>query len=85
MFKMKRHLLPIEIASYFSQPHAPTRGSSYNLRPRAQKKPITRLSSSENSIHIRGELVWGFIPEVYQNSAPFPVFKRQIKKVLVEG
>ena len=84
MFKLKKHLLPTDIAIYFAQPQTTTR-NSYNLRPRAQRKVITRLSSSENSIHIRGELVWEFIPETFRESTPFQAFKKQIKKALVEG
>ena len=84
MFKLKKHLLPTNIANYFAQPQITTR-NSYNLRPRAQRKVITRLSSSEKSIHIRGELVWGFIPETFRESTPFQAFKKQIKKVLVKS
>ena len=85
MFKLKKGLLPTEIANYFSESQPAARISSYNLRTRRDKPRliITRLASSEKSICIRGEILWNTISEEHKSSDSFLTFKRNIKATLL--
>ena len=86
MYRFKKNLLPTDIAIYFTHPLSSKPKSSYNLRPRKTPSRIeTRLRSSENSIHIRGELIWDYVPEVSRSSKSLQIFKQTIKNSLVKG
>ena len=85
MYKLKKGLLPVSIGDYFIQSRPKDRILPYNLRTRNENRSIpTRLVNSENSIHIRGDIVWNSIPEIITNSPSFKIFKRQIKAILIE-
>ena len=85
MYKLKKGLLPVSIGDYFNQSRPKYCISPYNLRTRNENRSIpTRLVNSENSIHIRGDIVWNSIPEIITNSPSFKIFKRQIKAILIE-
>ena len=78
MYRLKKNLLPTDIAIYFTHPSSSKPKSSYNLRPRKTPSRIeTRLR--QNSIHIRGELIWGYAPEVSRSSKSLQMFKQMIK------
>ena len=84
MFKLKKGLLPVSIGDYFGDSQTENRTIPYNLRNRDRPRLIsTRLSSSENTIRIRGERVWNSIPEIVTNTS-FQTFKRLIKYALIE-
>ena len=84
MFKLKKGLLPVSIGDYFGDSQTENRIIPYNLRNRDRPRLIsTRLSSSENTIRIRGERVWNYIPEIVTNTS-FQTFKRLIKYALIE-
>ena len=85
MFKLKKGLLPTEIANYFSQSQPVARTNSYNLRTRRQTPLliIPRLASSEKSICIRGEILWNSISEEHKSSDTYLTFKRNKKAALL--
>ena len=85
MFKQKKGLLPESIGDYFIRPSPENRTISYNLRTRNRISHIpTRLVSSDNSIHIRGEKIWDSIPEIVSSSSSLQLFKRQLKDIVID-
>ena len=59
---------------------------SYNLRhTRPLKQAVTRLVSTEKSIHIQGEKLWNEIPQSAKLLSSFSGFKREIKAMLLQN
>ena len=83
MFKVKNGLLPARIGNYFGKAESPPR-SSYYLRDNPRRtRIVTRLSSSNRSIQIRGERVWEEIPDDIKSNTSLNAFKKMVKVMLI--
>jgi len=59
---------------------------SYNLRSNNRLNTVeTRLASSQNSIQVNGNQLWNKIPDSTKLFSSFNLFKKDVKKMLLEG
>ena len=86
LFKSKNNMLPISIGGYF-EPDPFVNQHNYGLRSRTSNQPIRlvcRTKSGEKSLQIRGEKFWNDLPELLKESESFCLFKKNLKKYLLE-
>ena len=85
LYKKEYNMLPVTLAQYFEQT-SEVASHSYNLRSNNGLNTIvTRLASSQNSIQINGNQLWNKIPDSTKLFSSFNLFKRDVKKMLLEG
>ena len=86
LFKSKNDMLPIPIGGYF-EPDPFVNQHDYGLRSRTSNQPtrlVCRTKKGEKSLQIRGEKFWNDLPDSLKQSESFCLFKKNLKKFLLE-